>query len=78
MLEKLGEHHRLIYEIIKRNPRINSSKLILMYNSECRKIGLNPKSPRTLNNYLKELTLFRHVKSERANVRGNVRIFETV
>jgi len=78
MLEKLGEHHRLIYEIIKKNLGITSSELILAYNSECRKKGLKPKSPRTLNNYLNELILLQHVKSERANVRGNVRIFKII
>jgi len=45
MLEKLGEHHKLIYEIIKKNPRITSSKLVLTYREECKRIGLKPKSP---------------------------------
>ena len=75
MLEKLGEHHKLIYEIIKKNPRIISGKLIMRYKSECRKIGLDPKSPRTLNNYLNRLIALKYIKSVRANMRGNVRLF---
>ncbi len=43
MLEKLGEHHKLIYEIIRENPGITSSELISTYRSECRRRGLGPK-----------------------------------
>jgi len=77
MLEKLGEHHRLIYEIIKKNPGITSSKLISRYRSECEEMGLGPKSPRTLSNYLNKLIALKHISSERASVRGNVRKFVT-
>jgi orc1/cdc6 family replication initiation protein len=39
MLEKLGEHHKLIYDIIKKNPGITSSELISAYRNECERIG---------------------------------------
>jgi len=78
MLEKLGEHHRLIYEIIKKNPRITSSKLISTYRDECERIGLKPKSSRTLSNYLSKLVALKHIKCERASVRGNVRSFSVI
>ena len=77
MLEKLGEHHRLIYEIIKKNPGITSSKLVSTYGSECGRIGLGPKSSRSLSNYLNKLIALKHIKSERASVRGNVRVFKS-
>jgi Cdc6-like AAA superfamily ATPase len=76
MLEKLGEHHKLIYKIIKKNPGITSKELTLRYEMECREWGLNPKSPRTLSNYLNKLIVLKHIKSERASLRGNVRIFK--
>lgn len=77
MLENLGEHHRLIYEIIKKNPGITSSGLFLTYRRECKKMEMKPKSSRTLNNYLNELVDLKHIMSERASKRGNVRLFKS-
>lgn len=78
ILEKLGEHHRLIYEFVKKNPKITSSELVTEYRSECERIGLGSKSPRTLSSYLNKLVALKHIKSERASVRGNVRKFRVV
>jgi cell division control protein 6 len=75
MLEKLGEHHKLIYDIIKKNPGITSSELISAYRSECERMGLESKSSRTLSDYVNELIALKQIKSERAGVRGNVRTF---
>ncbi len=75
MPEKLGEHHRLIYEIIRENPGITSCKLTSTYRNECERIGLEPKSPRTLSNYVNKLIILKHIKSTRASMRGNVRKF---
>ena len=75
MLEKLGEHHKLIYEIIRENPGMTSCKLISTYKGECKNIGLEPKSPRTLSNYVNKLLILKHIKSTRASMRGNVRKF---
>jgi orc1/cdc6 family replication initiation protein len=75
MLEKLGEHHKLIYDIIKKNPGITSSELISAYKNECERIGMESKSSRTLSDYLNELIALKQIKSERASVRGNVRVF---
>lgn len=41
-------------------------------------MGLKPKSCRTLSNYLSKLVIFKHIKSERASVRGNVRKFKVL
>ena len=76
MLEKLGRHHRLIYEVIKQNPRITSRRLVVIYKKECTKRGLKPKSQRTVNNYLSKLIRLGYIKSKRANLRGNIRVFE--
>jgi len=42
-LEKLGEHHKLIYEITKLNQGITSSELFSDYTSGCLELGLEPK-----------------------------------
>jgi len=75
MLEKLGEHHKLIYDIVKKNPGITSHNLFLKYRNECRKMGLVPKSERSLTSYTDDLINLHYVKIERAKVRGNVRKF---
>jgi len=76
-LERLTPHHRLIVDIVKKNPRISSGSFYNAYNSECIKVSLNPKSSRTFSNYVKELLELGHLKFERARVKGNVRTFRT-
>ena len=78
MLEKLGEHHKLVYEIIRENPGITSHDLFLKYGDECRKMGLTPKSERSLTSYINDLVSLQYVNFERAKVRGNVRKFQPV
>lgn len=78
MIEKLGEHYKLVYEIIKENAGIASGDLFEAYQKACKKEGLEPKSQRTLNNYLDELIALGYVKSERVGMRGNVRKFSVV
>ena len=75
MLEKLGAHHKLIYEIVKKNPGITSHELLLKYRNECRKMDLIPKSERSLTSYINDLISLHYVNVERAKVRGNVRKF---
>jgi len=75
MLEKLGAHHKLIYQIIKENQGITSHKLLLKYRNECRKMDLIPKSERSLTSYINDLISLHYVKVGRVKVRGNVRKF---
>jgi orc1/cdc6 family replication initiation protein len=77
-LEKLGEHYKLIYEIVKKNPGILSNEFYDIYKKEARKQELNPKSDRTFTNYVDELIELGYLKVERAKTRGNVRIFKTI
>ena len=78
MLEKLGEHHKLVYEIIRKNPGITLHDLFLKYGDECRKMDLMPKSERSLTSYIHDLISLHYVNFERAKVRGNVRKFKVV
>lgn len=75
VLEKLGKHYKLIYDIIKQNQGITSSRLVSKYRDECIRLGLEPRSSRTLSNYLERLIALKYIKFERASVRGNVREF---
>ncbi|MEM0049564.1 MAG: hypothetical protein QXW39_03400 [Candidatus Bathyarchaeia archaeon] len=50
LLEKLGVHHKLIYEIVKKSPGITSSDFYEVYKKEAREWGLNPKSNRAFSN----------------------------
>ncbi|MHA1827803.1 MAG: Cdc6/Cdc18 family protein, partial [Candidatus Heimdallarchaeaceae archaeon] len=75
MLEKLGAHHKLIYEIVKKNPGITSHELLLKYRNECQEMSLMPKSERSLTAYINDLISLHYVNVERAKARGNVRKF---
>jgi Cdc6-like AAA superfamily ATPase len=75
LLEKLGLHHRLIYEAVKNNPEITSTNLYELYKKEAVRQGLEPKSSRTINNYLDKLIELGHLRTDRAKTRGNVRLF---
>jgi orc1/cdc6 family replication initiation protein len=74
-LEKLTPHHKLIVDIVRKNPQISSENFYNAYRFESKKLLLNSKSSRTFSNYVKELIDLGYLKSERATVRGNVRMF---
>jgi orc1/cdc6 family replication initiation protein len=75
LLEKLGEHHKIICRIVRENPGITSSNFYEAYKREAKEHSLNPKSGRTFNNYVDELISLGYLRVERAKVRGNVRSF---
>jgi cell division control protein 6 len=74
-LEKLSEHHRIIFDIIKDKPGIMSNVLFDKYKDEAMKRRLEPKSMRSVSNYVNELVTLKYVKFNKANLRGNVRSF---
>jgi len=74
-LKALGGHYELIYEIIKENNGITSRELYTRYTEKCLEKGLNPKSYRSLNNYLQELIRMGYIKTEQVNMKGKVRKF---
>jgi len=74
-LERLTPHHKLIVDIVRKNPQISSENLYDVYKLECNRLSLNSKSGRTFSNYVKELVELGYLKSERARTRGNVRLF---
>lgn len=68
-------HHKLICEIVKKNPGITSSDFYEVYKQEAKEHGLNLKSERTLSNYVNSLLRLGYLKIERVKARGNVRLF---
>jgi len=77
-LERLTGHHKLIVDIVRKNPQTSSDDLYNSYKLECKKLSLLAKSNRTFSNYVKELVELDYLKSERARVRGNVRTFSVI
>jgi len=75
MLEKLGEHHKLIVEIARKKRGILSGDFYRVYKHEARKRKLIPKSKRTFSNYVSELIELGFLNFKRAKTRGNVRSF---
>jgi len=78
LLDKLGSHYRLIYEIAKNNPGITSKKFYEKYKQEARRQGLNPKSNRMFNNYIYFLMRLGYLQAERVKTKGNVRSFTVI
>jgi len=74
MLNKLTEHHRLLFEIIKKRKEVLSGKLWSLYLEECKKKKLKPMAVRTFSLYTNKLKELGLIKAERALVRGKVRL----
>lgn len=74
-LERLTSHHKLIVDIVRKNPQISSDNFYKVYKLECRKLLLDSKSNRTFSNYVKKLVELGYLKPERVRIRGNVRSF---
>ena len=75
ILQRLGKHYQLIYEIVRENAGITSGELFSIYRDRCKKLGLSPISNRSISNYIKTLQNIHLIKTEKAGIRGNVRKF---
>jgi len=74
-LKRLTEHHRLLYELIKARPGINSPQLFDAYLEECRARKWSPIASRTFSLYTQRMAELRLIRPERARVRGRVYAF---
>lgn len=77
-LKRLTSHHKLIVEIVKKNPKILSKDLYDDYVHQSKRSGITPKSRRTISNYINELIELGYLRVERAKTRGNVRSFKLI
>lgn len=75
VLESLSEHHRIIYEVIRKSRRIESGKLWLAYKEACQKEKIHNAPQRTFQYYRDELLNMGLICSKRLRVRGNVRLY---
>jgi Cdc6-like AAA superfamily ATPase len=76
LLNTLTEDHRMLYRIVKQKGRILSGDLWQEYLWRCRKIKRKPLAPRTFSEYASRLVQAGLITSERARVRGKVRLFK--
>lgn len=73
ILDKLTEHHRLLYDLIKERGKILSNELWRAYLEKCREGGKQPIATRTYPEYVNELASMGLVRTRRAPVKGRVR-----
>lgn len=76
ILNNLTKDHRIIYEIIKTRGRILSGDLWQAYLRRCERIKRRPLAARTFSDYCNRLVHTKLITSERARVRGKVRLFK--
>jgi len=77
-LKALTEDHRMLYGIVKQRRQILSGELWQMYLQHCEQVKRKPLAPRTFSDYVNRLTQAGLITSERARVKGKVRLFKIV
>jgi orc1/cdc6 family replication initiation protein len=77
-LRSLSDHHRLLYELIKKNPGIRSGNLWRLYLRTCGARSITPIAIRTYSDYCNTLVALELVESKRATVPGKVREFSAM
>jgi archaeal cell division control protein 6 len=75
VLDNLNDHHRIIFEVIRKNRRMVSGKLWDAYKKECEKRKAKHAPQRTFQYYRDELLNMGLICSKRMRIRGNVRLY---
>ena len=78
VLNSLTQDHRMLYEIVKQKGKILSGDLWEEYLQRCSQLRRKPLAPRTFSDYVNRLVRAGLITSERARVRGKVRLFKVV
>lgn len=78
VLNNLTRDHRILYKIVEKKRQILSGNLWQEYLQRCDRIRRKPLAWRTFSDYCNRLVQTGLVTSERARVRGKVRLFKTV
>lgn len=78
ILNSLTEDHRMLYEVVKENRQILSGELWRKYLQRCEQVKRKPLASRTFSDYVNRLVQGGLITSERARVKGKVRLFKTV
>lgn len=77
LLNQMTKHHRIIYCIIKDNPKMLSGQLWERYIQSCKKKKIELIAQRTFSDYLRRLIDSGLIKAKRAQVKGQVRALST-
>jgi cell division control protein 6 len=78
VLSSLSQDHLMLYEIVKQKGKILSGDLWEEYLQRCSQLRRKPLAPRTFSDYANRLVQAGLMTSERARVRGKVRLFKVV
>ncbi len=73
LLNKLTDHHRILYKMIKKERETTSRKLWDCYLAYCELKKLKPIAPRTYSEYINKLRDLGLIRIDRARVKGKVR-----
>jgi len=75
LLRKLTDHHRLLFELIKKEGKILSGDLWRLYLNTCNARNIRPIAVRTYSDYCNKLVELGLVQAKRAAIQGKVREF---
>jgi Cdc6-like AAA superfamily ATPase len=78
VLNSLTQDHRILYEIVKQKGKILSGDFWEEYLQRCSLLRRRPLASRTFSDYANRLVQAGLMTSERARVRGKVRLFKVV
>lgn len=78
LLRKLTRDHRILYGLVRERREVLSGDLWSLYLGKCEQLDTTPIAPRTYSMYMNRLRDIGLVSSERAKVRGKVRVFRSV
>lgn len=76
ILKNLTEDHRILYEIVEQKRQILSGDLWREYQHRCTLLKRKPLASRTFSDYANRLVQAGLITSERARVKGKVRLFK--
>ena len=74
LLSKLNRDQKILYDIIKQTPGIESAEIYRKYEEIARKLRIRPIAPRTIRKYLLKLIELGLIKSEAST--GRKRLFK--
>ncbi len=78
ILNNLTQDHRILYKIVKQQRQVLSGDLWQKYLQHCARLRRKPLASRTFSDYANRLVQARLITSERARVKGKVRLFKIV
>lgn len=72
MLKSVTSHQKMLFQIIKMNPKVDSKSLRNLYSEKCTKSRVRPIKERTFHKALSRLSNLGLINKERAEGKGNI------